>query len=88
MIVHHDIRGRVRRTPADDGQVVKTQVVASVEQCPIDLRSRALVLRSRGYSVRHIARLLAIPRSTVGDWVKADHDSMPQPEPFYLHVDF
>ena len=49
---------------------------------------RVLALRREGASIRQIAYLAGMPVSTVGDICKREHDSMPEPMPFYRLVDF
>lgn len=84
MQVSHNIRGRRWQ-----GVGPTAHLTAEAGPDPVMARARrVLVLRDRGMTVRQIAYLTGMPRSTVGDICKRDRDSMPAPAPFWQLVDF
>lgn len=83
--------GRVnRRSPYQNllSSGLGSVVVTGRQLAEADPRERALRLRAGGMSVRQISYLTGVPRGTVGNWVRADHSSLPEPAPFWRLVDF
>jgi hypothetical protein len=70
VLLHHSPSDRPGRSPAPNaGQAVRTPLGQAGFWTP-EQREEALRLAGSGLSVRQVAAQLAIPRSTVGGWVK------------------
>lgn len=84
MRLRHHLDGRVSTARVSNGG----GMVCADEWGPYDPRARVLELRRDGLSVRVISEQTGIPRATVGDWIRLEHNSRPDPMPYYLLVDY
>lgn len=84
MIVSHNARGHRQRA----GSTAYKHALIGLSLAPVDPNDRIVRLKQHGMSVRQIAYLTGIPRSTVNDHIQRSRPATVQPMPFWMHVNF